>query len=276
MSLRSPSSPPPPTPLPRSAAPRQPHALPKPPGAPFAGHSRLVGHPQVPATSQQLAHPVYYIVKLRDGRPGVVAAADHTRVWVPSHATAAPLQHHEFHSPLWWNQLLEAIRPTAGFVLYSEDADTKSLEDPGRYVRKGYVYNSIDITWLKRAMDMSMDAWTKPELKTREQEKLLNWLLRLSKNAVASYGKAKDTGGAVTAISEALHHDPEVKLVVYSGRKTSLAQVDSMRRVPLAKAATASGAGYERVRNGPAYDSVWVTKHYKGSKLIGRLVAPPR
>jgi hypothetical protein len=71
----------------------------------------------------QLATPLYYIVKLRDGRPGVVAAADHTAVWVPRIDPRLP--HH--HDVFWWNSLMLALAPKAGFVLYSEDHDTKAL-----------------------------------------------------------------------------------------------------------------------------------------------------
>ena len=50
---------------------------------PIPPSSRPLQPSHRPIGSRQLATPLYYIVKLRDGRPGVVMAADHTAVWVP-------------------------------------------------------------------------------------------------------------------------------------------------------------------------------------------------
>jgi hypothetical protein len=140
------------------------------------------------------------------------------------------------------------------------------------------VYDAIDMTWLKRAMDMSMDAWAKPKLKTRETEKLIDWLLRLSKNAMATFSKGKDSYAAAVVVKEKLLAHPEVKAVVYSGNKTSLAQVDSMRRLMAPKGVTNGGAGYRLVGNGTTTDSLWQENYYdKDGKLLGRVTArPPR
>lgn len=288
--------------------------------APLLPGSRMTGRPHLdtPAIGRpKLARPIYYLVKLRDGRPGVVAAADHTKVWTmprlvprPSrllHSISASgpidlpaddrpriiaeadhtrvrLPHYDAHpyqvvayGPSWWDQLRNVLRPQAGFALYSEDHDGKSLEDPARYVRRGYVYDGIDVTQLKKSMDMTTEAWEQAE----GAEKLLNWLLRLSKNSVASITKAQDAAEAAKAVKESLLVDPEVKAVVYapirySGHKTSLGQVDSLRQLPFPKGATAGGAGYRRIPNGAGYDSAWVASYYKGDSLIGRMVAPPR
>lgn len=219
-----------------------------------------------------LAVPVYYIVKLRDGRPGVVAAADHTAVWVPRRDPHLPLRHDVF----WWDRLLLALAPKAGFVLYSDDHDTKALNSQDQYVRRGYVYDAIDMTWLKRAMDMSMDAWTTPKLKTRETEKLIDWLLRLSKNAGATFSKGKDTYAAAEVVKEQLLAHPEVKAVVYSQHKATPAQRDSVLGLPLPPNASSAGGGYERRKiGGGLFDSAYVESFYRGREKVGEVVARP-
>ena len=244
--------------------------------APFPGHSQLTGRPHLdapPIGRPKLAQPLYYVVKLRDGRPGVVAAADHTKVWVAPHN---PHLRTLPQPPGWWDWLMNALEPKAGFVLYSDDHDKKALGDPAQFVRKGIVYDAIDVTQLKKAMDMSMDAWTKPSLKTREVEKLINWVLRFSKNAGAAYGKGKDTYEAAGAVQEALTATPEVKAVVYSQHKTSMAQVDSAYNKQVNTNVTSLGGGFERERRGNVYDSAYVISKYQGTKKVGQLTVRPR
>ncbi|HEX8507233.1 MAG TPA: hypothetical protein VF630_17855 [Hymenobacter sp.] len=215
-------------------------------------------------------------MKLRDGRPGVVAAADHTKVWVPAHN---PHLRTLPQPPGWWERLVAALEPKAGFVLYSEDHDKKALQDPARFVRKGIVYDAIDVTQLKKAMDMSMDSWTK--FTDKGTERLVDWVLRLSKNAGAAVGKGKDTYEAAKAVKEELTTTPEIKAVVYapvrySGHKTSLAQVDSMRGLPSSASTTTMGGGFERRGRGSSYDSIYVRYEYQGPKRIGSIVARPQ
>ena len=247
----------------------------------FPGHSQLTGRPHLdtpPIGQPKLAQPLYYVVKLRDGRPGIVAAADHTKVWVAARNPHLPT----LPQPLgWWDQLVAALKPKAGFVLYSDDHDKKALNDPAQFVRKGIVYDAIDVTQLKKAMDMSMDDWTK--FGGQGAERLINWLLRLSKNAGAAYGKGKDTYEAAQAVKEQLTATPEVKAVVYqpsrySGLKTSPAHVDSMRRLMSPKGTVSGGAGYRRVNNGTTVDSLWREDYYdKNGKPLGHVTArPPR
>ena len=235
--------------------------------------------PHRPIGSPRLATPQYYIVKLRDGRPGIVAAADHTKVWVPRIDPRLPHRHDVF----WWDELMRALAPKAGFVLYSEDHDTKSLQDPGHHIRKGIVYDAIDMTWLKRAMDMSMDAWTKPNLKPRETEKLANWLLRAVKNMHGLGSKSKDTYEAAEVVKEQLLVRAEVKAVVYakatgySGHKATMAQRDSVLGLPLPKGTTTAGGGFTPVLrpNSNLFDSAYVQINYHNRQKVGELVARP-
>ena len=284
--------------------------------APLLPGSCLTGRPHLdapPVGRAELAHALYYLVQLRDGRPGIVLAADRTHVWAaprrvlrananaplpggdrPSlvaaaDATRVQLPHYDSHpyqlaeyGPSWWSRLGEALRPKAGFVLYSEDADNSAEGAEFRsHGRQGYVYDGLDVTQLKRAMDMSTEAWEHPE----EAEKLINWLLRLSKNTVASITKVQDTFGAAKALKESLSEKPEVKAVVYaplpasySGYKTPVSQIDSMRQLPSPRAAVTGGAGFARVTNGTSSDSLWQEKYYdKNGKIVGRITArPPR
>ena len=200
-------------------------------------------------------------------------AADHTAVWVPRIDPHLPHRHDVF----WWNRLMTALAPKAGFVLYSEDHATRGSDDLSNYVRKGFVYDALDITWLKRAMDMSISSWTRPELKTRETEKLLDWLLRLSKNVAATYGKGKDTYEAAKLVKEQLVVHPEVKAVVYSQHKATLAQRDSVLGLPLPKGTTTAGGGYVRVKrsNTNMFDSAYVQINYRGNQKVGEIVARP-
>lgn len=239
----------------------------------FSGHSQLTGRPHLdtpPIGQPKLAQPLYYVVKLRDGRPGIVAAADHTKVWVAARNPHLPT----LPQPLgWWDQLVAALKPKAGFVLYSDDHDKKALNDPAQFVRKGIVYDAIDVTQLKKAMDMSMDDWTK--FGGQGAERLINWLLRLSKNAGAAYGKGKDTYEAAQAVKEQLTATPEVKAVVYSGHKTTPAQRDSVMRLPFPKGTTTAGGGFERLNTGPTYDSVYTQRTYRHKQVLGVLTARP-
>ena len=97
------------------------------------------------------------------------------------------------------------------------------------------------------------------------------------------HGKGKDTYEAAEVVREPLLVRAEVKAVVYepvrySGHKTSLSQVDSMRRLSSPGGTVNGGAGYKRVNNGTTIDSLWQEVYYdKDGKPLGHVTArPPR
>ena len=112
-----------------------------------------------------------------------------------------------------------------------------------------------------------MNPWEMPQ----PSERLLNGLLRLSKNVGATYSKGKDTHAAVEVVKEQLLVRAEVKAVVYkpvpySGHKTGLSQVDSAYRQPFGNATTLGG-GYKQERKGNAFDSVYTIRDRKSTRL---------
>ena len=91
------------------------------------------------------------------------------------------------------------------------------------------------------------------------------------------YRKGKDTYEAAKLVKEKLLVHPEVKAVVYSQHKATLAQRDSVLGLPLPKGATTSGGGFVRVKtpNTNLFDSAYVQSNYHNRQKVGEIVARP-
>lgn len=246
--------------------------------------SRLTGRPRLdarPLGPTKLAHPAFYLVQLGDGRPGLIAAADHTRVWTYPRGSCPPAP------PTWWNRLLAALTPKAGFILYAPDSVLPNAEDPNQFLRKGYVYQAMDVGLLKQAMDGMGSKWEFSDTGSQLFDYLMNTIVNPFKNSQAVVG-AKDalttvyTGifGApkTEPVPERVVGTPKVKLVVYSGYKTRMSQVDSAYARFSERQQTSTGAGQYYAVPGPdgKTDSAYQIKYYLGEVKVGAQWLRPR
>ncbi|MDJ0367933.1 hypothetical protein QMK33_22555 [Hymenobacter sp. H14-R3] len=220
-------------------------------------------------------------MQLGDGRPGLIAAADHTRVWTYPRGSYPPA------GPAWWDRFLAAITPKAGFLLYAPDSVLPHAEDPNQFLRKGYVYQAMDVGLLKQAIDGMGSKWEFSDTGSQLFDYLMNTIVNPFKNSQSVVG-VKDalatvyTGifGAPKAapVPERVVGTPKVKLVVYSGHKTRMTQVDSAYFRFSSTQETSNGAGQYVAIPGPdgRTDSAYHAKYYLGEIKVGEQWLRPR
>ena len=255
--------------------------------------SRLTGRPLLdarPVGPAKLARPEFFIVELPDGRPGLIAAADHTRVWTRPHGgphrpttpagrdklTGPAWNKFTFTTPAWWNKFTAAIAPEAGFILYAPDSALPNAEDPNQFLRHGCVYDAIDVGLLKQTMDMSGAKW---EHAATSGAKWFNDLMHYVALPFKNAQSLRDGWNAVETVHERVVSPPKVKLVVYSGHKITMSQVDSLDYA-LSKTQPFDGAGdgrFIRMNRGDGlYDSAYQENHHLHGRLVSRHIFLPR
>ena len=248
--------------------------------------SRLTGQPLLdarPIGSAKLAHPEYLIVELSDGRPGLVAVADLTRVWTQ------PRYHNLRVVPTWWDNFRAAIAPKAGFILYAPDSVLPNAEDYNQYLRHGYVYYAVDVGMLKQAMDMTGTVWAHADTPIKWFNSMMNifaYPFRNAQSIISSWGAGKTVVDALTGppkpklVQERIMGKPKVKLVVYSGHKVSQNQIsrDSYNYGKKHKSdSEGDGHYFSQLReDGTTTDSAYTIKAYNKGRFVGNIVSVPK